>query len=175
MTLKSDGDHEFVQQLAAGEQSAYAELYDRCGPAMLRVAATMLGSAHDAQDAVQEVFLAVARGRRRLAAVENIRAYMFTALRRECGRMAKRRGRDADVALAGGRQSEATASSGEGVDDELARALAALPAEQREVLTLKIDAEMTFAELADALAISPNTAASRYRYALEKLRASLER
>ena len=47
-------------------------------------------------------------------------------------------------------------------------------AEQRELIALKIDGELTFAEIAACLGISPNTAASRYRYALEKLRARFE-
>ena len=49
-------------------------------------------------------------------------------------------------------------------------ALKRLPAEQREVVTLKIWGELTFAEIAGALEIPANTAASRYRYALEELR-----
>jgi RNA polymerase sigma-70 factor (ECF subfamily) len=53
------------------------------------------------------------------------------------------------------------------------RALAALPLEQREVIALKVDAGLTFAEIAEVTGVSPNTAASRYRYALEKLREHL--
>ena len=56
----------------------------------------------------------------------------------------------------------------------LDRALAALPREQREVMALKIDGGLTFAQVAAVLGIRPNTAASRYRYALGKLRRSLE-
>ena len=173
MALEADQDSAFLRRLAAGDSAAYGRLYDRYAPAMLRAAATMLGSVHDAQDAVQEVFLAVARARRRLAAVRNLRAYLFTALRHQCGRQSARRVRAA-VAASSAAAVEAE-TRGLGHDDRLARALAALPDEQREVLTLKIDADMTFAELAEALGIRPNTAASRYRYALEKLRASLEK
>ena len=53
---------------------------------------------------------------------------------------------------------------------ELQQVLARLPAGQREVLTMKIWGELTFQEIADALDIPLNTAASRYRYALETLR-----
>jgi len=49
-------------------------------------------------------------------------------------------------------------------------ALDRLPVEQREVVTLKIWGGLTFAEIAEALEIPANTAASRYRYALEELR-----
>ena len=49
-------------------------------------------------------------------------------------------------------------------------ALAELPPEQREVITLKIWGAMTFAEIGEALGIPANTAASRYRYGLSELR-----
>lgn len=39
----------------------------------------------------------------------------------------------------------------------------------REVVVLKTWGELTFAQISEVLAISPNTAASRYRYALEQL------
>ena len=50
----------------------------------------------------------------------------------------------------------------------------ALPPEQREVVLLKIDGELTFVQIGQVLGVSMNTAASRYRYALEKLRTTLE-
>jgi RNA polymerase sigma-70 factor (ECF subfamily) len=52
-------------------------------------------------------------------------------------------------------------------------ALRQLPDEQREVLVLKIWGELTFEEIAVQLEIPPNTAASRYRYALVALRREL--
>lgn len=57
-------------------------------------------------------------------------------------------------------------------DDEqaIAEAVGRLPVEQREVLALKIWGELTFEQIAAALDLSPNTAASRYRYALTALR-----
>ena len=45
-----------------------------------------------------------------------------------------------------------------------------LPDEQKEVLTLKIWGGQTFDEIAKILGVSLNTAASRYRYAMEKLK-----
>jgi RNA polymerase sigma-70 factor (ECF subfamily) len=63
-------------------------------------------------------------------------------------------------------------------EDEAQSALAAavncLPHDQREVLVLKIWNELTFSEIAGALGISQNTAASRYRYALANLKKSLQ-
>jgi RNA polymerase sigma-70 factor (ECF subfamily) len=57
--------------------------------------------------------------------------------------------------------------------NELAGALAELPPEQRAVAHLKLWEGLTFEAIAVALEISPNTAASRYRYALDKLRGRL--
>jgi RNA polymerase sigma-70 factor (ECF subfamily) len=53
------------------------------------------------------------------------------------------------------------------------RALENLPADQREVIVLKIWHEYTFEEIGELLELSPNTAAGRYRYGLQKLRAQL--
>jgi RNA polymerase sigma-70 factor, ECF subfamily len=52
--------------------------------------------------------------------------------------------------------------------------LAKLPPEQREVIVLKIWHEHTFEEIGELLELSPNTAAGRYRYGMEKLRACLK-
>ena len=57
--------------------------------------------------------------------------------------------------------------------DALLKAVHLLPAEQKEVITLKIWGEQTFDEIAKTLGISLNTAASRYRYAMSKLKKSV--
>lgn len=53
------------------------------------------------------------------------------------------------------------------------RCLASLPQLQREVIVLKIWHQHSFEEIGGLLGISPNTAAARYRYGMEKLRAAL--
>ena len=52
----------------------------------------------------------------------------------------------------------------------LRRALQALPDDQRQVVVLHVWGELTFLQVAEVMGISANTAASRYRYALAKLR-----
>ena len=54
------------------------------------------------------------------------------------------------------------------------RCLVKLPAEQREVIVLKIWHQYTFEAIGDLLGLSPNTVAGRYRYGLQKLRACLK-
>ena len=55
------------------------------------------------------------------------------------------------------------------------RCLAQLPVEQREAIVLKIWHGCTFGEIGGLLDISPNTAAGRYRYGLQKIKLCLER
>ncbi len=58
---------------------------------------------------------------------------------------------------------------------EAMRCLDKLPVEQREVIVLKIWHHYTFEEIGELLEISPNTAAGRYRYGLQKIKLCLER
>src|ERR1051325_9500967 len=55
----------------------------------------------------------------------------------------------------------------------LKQSLAALPEDQREVIVLHVWGELTFSQISELLGLSLNTAASRYRYALAKLKASM--
>ena len=163
-----------LHELAAGRHQAFEAVYDRFGGRLYRAARAMLGRTEDAEDAVQDVFAALVRSRAKLPYVINLTAYLFTALRHCVGRIAKRRSRQP---LASNMMINAVARDMPRQDPRgaaLERALHALPAEQREVVALKIDGALTFAEIAQVLSISSNTAASRYRYALEKLRAMLK-
>lgn len=168
-------DDPLKQALAEGREEAFAALYDRFAPSLFRVAVNLTGSPHDAEDAVQEVFVGVVRARRQMRNVENLRAYVFAALRRAALRLAAVR---RERSLSPEELLCLSAPQTKGPDGEqalrLERALQRLPTEQREVVALKIDGGLTFAEIAAVLGISPNTAASRYRYALEKLRAAVE-
>ena len=65
-------------------------------------------------------------------------------------------------------------TAGESAQERAAmRCLAKLPADQREVIVLKIWHEHTFEQIGELLELSPNTAAGRYRYGMQKLRACL--
>jgi len=55
------------------------------------------------------------------------------------------------------------------------KCLETLPKDQREVILLKIWHEYTFEEIGELLEISPNTAAGRYRYGLQKIKSCLQR
>jgi RNA polymerase sigma-70 factor (ECF subfamily) len=168
--MSAPGVDPLLDELAAGREAAFAALYDRWGAQLFRAAVGITGSREDAEDAVQDVFAGLARARGSLNAVDNLPGYLFAALRRAAIRHAE--ARRAESRAVEQLPPHAPAAPIE-QNARLERALAALPTEQREVLALKIDAELTFEEVAAALSVSPNTAASRYRYAIEKLRASM--
>jgi RNA polymerase sigma-70 factor, ECF subfamily len=168
---------EIGEQLAAGDPEAFAALYDRLAVRLFNTARTMTDSLPDAEDTVHDLFVELARSRDRLARITELDAYIFTMLRHAVSR--RRRRRDVDrraIDSIGRRRAEAgsfTTQPVELADDALTTAVATLPPAQREVLSLKIDGGLTFAEIAAVIGTSINTAASRYRYAIENIRATL--
>ena len=153
---------------AAADEAA--RLYDRLGPALYRYALMILGDASDAEDAVHDVFLAVVRTRGRDRANDD--AYWYRAVRNQCFSALRRRVRQpvSDAPLV-----EALHVPAESVEERMTldRAIRMLPPEQREVVHLKVFEGRTFQEIADLLNESINTIASRYRYAVDKLRVEL--
>jgi RNA polymerase sigma-70 factor (ECF subfamily) len=161
-----------VKALAAGQTDAYAALYDRLGRSLLRVARIMLHGSSDAEDAVQDVFVELVRRRDRMVQVRDLDAYVFAMLRNAVGRRLERKRKEQHhlrQLTPAGADQHAFGSTG-----DLEAALQSLPPQQREVVALKVDGNLTFAQIAEILNVSPNTAASRYRYAMEKLKRVLE-
>ena len=161
-----------VAGLAEGSEAAFAELYERFGARLYRTALGLLNRREDAEDMVQEVFVALVRSREQLAGVRDLPAYLFVALRHAVARRAAKRRADPQPLVTEPQVVEPPASDPR--SEALHQGLARLTAEQREVVALKIEGELTFAEIGRVLAISPHTAASRYRYALDYLRRQLK-
>ena len=176
--MDGPGTDPLLLGLAAGDAQAFAQLYDRYSLRLYRAACGILGCREDAEDVVQEVFLATVRSHEKMSNVRDLTAYLFTAMRRAASRCAVRRAR---IHRASSRAAmEAVAPVEQATADNpdwhrLQQALRALPGPQREVVSLKIDGELTFAQIGEVMGISINTAASRYRYALSRLKDSLAR
>jgi RNA polymerase sigma-70 factor, ECF subfamily len=184
-----DDDARLGCRLATGEPEAFEQTYDLYSPGLFRFALRMLNSAADAEDAVQEVFTALAAGRRSLADVADLKAYVFTVMRNTVARMVRLRKRVADeksAAVAGSNLivvHEADAAVKTGFNDPevpedvemLWHLVGRLPVKQRDVIVLKILGDLTFAQIAKVCDTSPHTAAGRYRYGLKKLRCRLKK
>jgi RNA polymerase sigma-70 factor (ECF subfamily) len=150
---------------------------DRHGAALVLLARQWVGSHADAEDVLQQALVGFWRSRGR---VDDPVAYLYGCVRREARawlRGRRRRSRREQIAAADGEpRPEPAWCCGLEAEEEAQRiqvAMARLPAEQREVLVLHIWGGLTFAQIGAAVDISPNTAASRYRYALGSLRGEL--
>jgi len=150
-----------------------AAWYARFGVSLHRYALMILANRQDSEDAVQQVFARLVQ-RRGPVKPDAVEAYLRTAVRNECFsllRLRKRTNSDGDRALL-----EAVAiDRGPDADERLAleAALRELPPDQREVVHLKAFDGLTFQEIAELTSESINTVASRWRYAMEKLRTVL--
>lgn len=158
-------------RLARGDRQAFAELYDACAVRLHHYLVVQLQSRADADDALQETFLRLTRGREKLATVENLTAYVFAVARNEASRLAARRRRTgaelSGDSLFGGGCDEAQVRE---TAELVAAALGRLRPEEREVIELKTYAGLTLAEIAAVTGAPPGTVATRYRAALKKLR-----
>jgi RNA polymerase sigma-70 factor (ECF subfamily) len=147
--------------------------FSELAPGLLLFARQWVRSGADAEDVVQEAFVRFWRQKRdidnRGLLYATVRSVALDVIRRD-----SRRARREAEAYSGAEQSVEPQFA---ADNEsqllLAGAINRLPHEQREVVVMKIWNELTFAEIAQALGISQNTAASRYRYALATLKRDL--
>lgn len=151
-----------------GPRADVGRLYDLYGATLYRYALMILADAAGAEDAVQQVFLALL-GRQGAAAIDDEPHYLRRAVRNECYSALRRRVRASEGPLldAVGPDSRP--------DERLAleRVIRDLPPDQREVLHLHVFEGLTFQEVAALSGESVNTIASRYRYAVAKLRQAL--
>jgi RNA polymerase sigma-70 factor (ECF subfamily) len=146
-----------------------ARLYDEKA-ASLVLYGRALGLSHgEAEDVLQDTFLALLQLADPPAQPEHylVRCFRNRALnyRRSLWRRARRE-------LESWRWFE-PAEGETPREREAMRCLARLPAEQREVIVLRLWHQFTFASIGQLLGLSPNTVAGRYRYGLQKLRACL--
>lgn len=153
------------------------KLLDAHGAALLLFARQFVTGRADAEDIVQEAFLCYWRSRHR---AHDAVAYLFACVRgcalewRRSGQRRTRRESRQEVFPPGSSLFSCAVEA----DEWRARVesmLAELPDEQRQVVVMKVWGGLSFPQVAAALDISANTAASRYRYAIQKLRQTLAR
>jgi RNA polymerase sigma-70 factor (ECF subfamily) len=132
----------------------------------------------DTRDLLQEIFVKIARDKKLLNGIREERAFLIRLAHNAAIDLIRRRGTREKTKENFAAEIISPFAKSSDPDEEIFRnelsvALGELPQEQRAVVHLKLWESLTFEEIADALDISPNTAASRYRYGLDKLRARL--
>lgn len=158
-----------------GDGDEWSDWLARHGSAVVLFARHWAPARADAEDVVQDAFVRFWRSRDR---ARDATAYLYACVKRSAidwTRSSRRRGRR-EEASASGRAEGAMLACPVERDERRAMieaALSRLPGEQREVVVMKIWGGLTFAQIGEALEVSHDTAASRYRYAIAKLRGQL--
>ena len=155
---------------AADQTEWCASLY-RAKAAQLVLYGRALGLSHsEAEDALQDTFIALMKLPMAPGQPDHycVRSFRNRALNYRRG-LWRRLRRELESVRWFERSPDETPA-----EREAMQALAGLPQEQREVIVLKLWNQHTFEEIGDLLDISPNTAAGRYRYGLQKLRRALK-
>jgi RNA polymerase sigma-70 factor, ECF subfamily len=181
-------DEALVAAFLVGDDEAFGELVRRHEPLVLRIVRRWAASTDDALDLAQRTFLKAfeaARRTLRRASARERHGFVFRAwLVRIAVNVGKNHRRDVSRARKAPLEALGAAEAAPPVapaalqrDEEARRmraAVAGLPRRQREVLTLRIDAELPFAEIADVLGTTENAAKVTFHHAVKRLREHLE-
>jgi len=159
-------DNQLLRRVAAGDEGALAELYQRHGKVVLSQVLFVVGDRAFGEEVLQDTMLAVWHQAGSFRGESRVRSWMIAIARRQArDRRRRHRLREVeDTALINQPSSDAgpelTALERADVDD-VASAIAGLGRAHREVLGLVFAADLTMAEVAEILEIPIGTAKSR--------------
>jgi len=168
-------DKLLVLKCQRGSQQALAWIYEKYKTDLLILAMALLNDAGAAEDVVHDVFLSFVQTIERFRLTGSLRSYLLTCAANRARNINKARHRQ-DIELS---PVEPVSPDSDGPPKrmvcneqlrQLGDAMAQLPYDQREVIMLHFQATMTFRAMAKSLGVSVNTAKSRYRYGMDKLR-----
>jgi len=153
-------------------------LYDEHAQALYAFLLNLTCNESDTRDLLQNIFVKLARDPDLLNRARDERAFLIRLAHNAAIDLMRRRGTQDKTRELFGIEHVSPFAPTRDPDQHafrtaLAEALAGLPADQRAVIHLKLWEGLTFEEIATTLGIPPNTAASRYRYGLDKLRERL--
>jgi RNA polymerase sigma-70 factor (ECF subfamily) len=178
-------DECLLHRFAGGDRGALDELFRRYRQPAYRVAYRLLGHEADALDAVQEGFVKALTHLPSFQGRSSFKTWLMRVVSNAALDLGRQRGRRDFVSLDAARPDDlspldlaTTDAVGRRLERadlrrQLDRALAALPAAQRQTFVLHADAGLSYREVAEALGISIGTVMSRLYYARQKLRALL--
>ncbi len=165
-------------KLRRGSPDALARVYEKYVDMMQTLATGLLNQRAAAEDVVQDVFLSFARSAKDLRSTGSLRSYLATSVlnrvrdrRRQARRQAVRSPVSGDPVCSAAGPEQAAILVEE--TDRLHDAIAELPDEQREVVLLRLKANLKFRDIARVQQTSVSTVLGRYRYGLDRLRSRL--
>jgi RNA polymerase sigma-70 factor (ECF subfamily) len=180
------GDEDLMRSYAAGDAAAFDALYARHKGGVYRYLVRHCGNAGTADELFQDVWMNVIRARASYQPTAKFTTWLYRIAHnrlidhwRATGRVEiVSAGIDDDDdpldAIPAARNDEPDTRAGaREIGDRIKRALAALPAAQREAFLLHQEGELELAEIAELTGVGVETVKSRIRYAQAKLRAEL--
>jgi len=173
-------DKLLIYRFKQDHNGALRQIYDKYKVELLKLAVVLTGDVDKAEDVVHDVFVRFAQSAERIRITGSLKNYLVTSVInrvRNIHRDSKRRPEmnleEAESITSSERNPHQWAVLGESFS-MLTNALAELPYEQREVITLRMEMDMKFHQIAAMQQTSVNTVKGRYRYAIEKLRSILD-
>lgn len=164
----------------AGRADALERIYEKYRDYLLTLAMQLLNDAGAAEDVVQDVFVSLVRSRAEFRVHGGLRSYLATCAvnrARDHLRRARRRGPVGSLAADASMESDTLSPDGRLLSNErsqfVARALARLPDEQREVIALHLNGQLKLREIASLQNVPLTTVRGRYRHVINRLRSIL--
>ena len=181
-------DEELMLRYAQGDSEAFDLLFARHKRSVLAFIRGYIRSHDQAEDLMQTVFLRIIRNRNHYQAKARFTTWLFTIVRSVCIDVLRKEKNRGALRLIDGQLDEnfqveriqaneptpREAMHLASIEEAIHEAVAALPTEQREVLLLRENTGLTFAEIAQLIGCGENTAKSRMYYAMTALRRHLE-
>lgn len=177
LTERGGSDPTLLARARAGDRVAFATLVDGYYPRALRFATQLLGDAHDAEEAVQDCWVRVHDALPRFIADAPFDPWFFRILANRCRSAQAKRGRFRAVIEVGNLPADAATPAATIVDEwsgEVRRALARLPAEQREAFLLRHVEELEYEEIVAATGVGLSAVRMRVKRACDALRTMLD-
>jgi len=180
----AESQERWLARARAGDVDVFQEIFTSYYEALRDFAEAISGSADEAEEAIQEVFLRIWRARSRWEVHGSLKSYLFEATRNQVlNRLRDRRARTKWTDLAA--ESEPHVGMGmpgisadraaEGADLRAAidLAISRLPTRCRQVFVLHRKHGLSYSEIADYLGVSPKTIEKQVARALKQLREEL--
>jgi RNA polymerase sigma factor (sigma-70 family) len=172
-------DKLLIWKFKLGNRDALRKIYEKYKNDLLKLAVALLNDVNTAEDVVEEVFTNFAQSAATVRISGDLKSYLTICvanrirnIKRDSQRHEASNIDESEGIVCQSRRPEQWAILNEEME-LLSQALAQIPYEQREVLTLSMQGNMTFRQIAKIQDVSINTVQGRYRYGLDKLRSLL--
>ena len=172
-------DKLLVLRCKRGSREALGRIYEKYKGDLLILAVALLNEKNAAEDVLHDVFVSFVQSLEKFRLNGSLKGYLVTCV----ANRARNKNRARQERTVGLDEAEPVSSDSNQPHQsiicneelqQLSRALAQLPYQQREVILLHLQGGMKFKAIADSQGISVNTVKSRYRYGLDKLRLILD-